>query len=314
MQLGLRGDYFAFDVRDHLDQVTGANNGLPHGSGYDQAAILSPNLSLVVSPARSLDIYLNGGTGFHSNDSRDVILSQKVNQIIRSGQSAGLTPGEIEQQLMDKNLDPDHAGITVLPRATGAELGIRAGSGSNVLLSLAGWYLYLEEELVFVGDEGSTEISGETRRLGLDAEVRFQLAKWIWADLDLNLSDGRYLHEPEGADYIPLAPRISSQGGLNFQHPSGIEGAIRYRFVGDRPANEDNSVVASGYFIGNIILAYRLNGFRIFTQVENVLNATWNEAQFDTESRLYNEILPVSELHFTPGNPFNLQAGISYHF
>ena len=314
LQVGLRGDYFAFNVTDHLDQTGAADNGLPHSSGYDQAVLVSPNLNLVLSPARSLDIYLNGGTGFHSNDARDVILSQRVNQIIRSGQSEGLTPGEINLELLDRHFDPDHAGITSLPRAAGAELGIRGGSGSSVLFSLAGWYLYLEEELVFIGDEGSTGISGETRRLGIDAEIRLQLAKWIWADLDLNLSDGRYLHEPEGADYIPLAPRVSSQGGLNFQHPSGIEGSVRYRYVGDRPANEDNSVVAKGHFIGNIILAYRYQGFKIFTQIENVLNATWNEAQFDTESRLYNETLPVSELHFTPGNPFNLQAGVSYQF
>jgi hypothetical protein len=141
-----------------------------------------------------------------------------------------------------------------------------------------------------------------------------QLASWIWADLDLNLSDGRYLYEPHGSDYIPLAPRISSQGGINFLHPSGIEGALRYRYVGDRPANENNSVVASGYFIGNIVLAYRFNGFRIFAQLENVLNSQWNEAQFDTESRLYHEISPVSELHLTPGNPMNVQAGISFEF
>ncbi|MCK4746737.1 MAG: TonB-dependent receptor, partial [Bacteroidales bacterium] len=169
-------------------------------------------------------------------------------------------------------------------------------------------------ELVYVGDEGITEISGETRRLGFDAEVRIQLAHWIWIDLDLNLSNGCYLNEPDGANYIPLAPRFTSQGGLNFIHPSGIEGAIRYYCVGDRPANEDNSVIASGHFLNNVILGYRFHRFRIFAQVENILNVTWNEAQFDTESRLYNEALPVSELHFTPGNPRNFQTGISYEF
>ncbi len=172
----------------------------------------------------------------------------------------------------------------------------------------------MEEELVFIGDEGSTEISGETRREGIDAEFRMQLARWIWADLDLNLSDGRYLNEPEDANYIPLAPRFTSQGGLNFRHPAGIETAIRFRHVGDRPANEDNTIVVYGHFITNIVLGYRFREFRIFAQIENLLNQTWNEAQFDTESRLYYETLPVSELHFTPGNPINFQAGISYEF
>ncbi len=283
MQLGLRGDYFVFDVTDNLDPAQVTDDGLPHGSGYEQATILSPNLNLVLSPVRALDIYLNGGTGFHSNDARDVIYAQS-------------------------------SGLKTLPRASGAELGIRAGGGSRILLSFAAWYLHLEEELVFVGDEGTTEASGETRRIGIDAEIRLQLAKWMWADVDLNLSDGRYVDEPEGANYIALAPRLSSQGGINFQHPSGLEGAFRYRLIGDRPANEDNSVVARGYFIGNVILAYRMQGFRIFAQLENMLNTEWKEAQFDTESRLYNERASVSEIHFTPGNPINVQAGISLEF
>ena len=48
--------------------------------------------------------------------------------------------------------------------------------------------------------------------------------------------------------------------------------------------------------------------------VENVLNTTWNEAQFDTESRLRDEEEPVSEIHFTPGNPVNLWLGASFSF
>lgn len=283
MQFGLRGDYFVFDVTDMLDPGRTVEDGIAFGSGYEQAAILNPNLSLVLSPLRALDIYVNGGTGFHSNDARDVIYSQ-------------------------------NSDLKTLPRASGAELGIRIGKGSRILTSLAAWYLHLEEELVFVGDEGTTEASGETRRIGLDAEIRLQLARWIWADVDLNLSDGRYLNEPDEKNYIALAPRVSSQGGVNFQHPSGIEGALRYRYLGDRPANEDNSVVAQGYFIGNAVLAYRIKGLRIFAQLENMLNAEWSEAQFDTESRLFNEGAPVSEIHFTPGNPLNVQAGISLEF
>jgi len=63
-----------------------------------------------------------------------------------------------------------------------------------------------------------------------------------------------------------------------------------------------------------VILAYRVKGFRIFAQLENMLNTEWNEAQFDTESRLFSERAPVSEIHFTPGNPINVQAGISLEF
>jgi hypothetical protein len=40
----------------------------------------------------------------------------------------------------------------------------------------------------------------------------------------------------------------------------------------------------------------------------------WNQAQFDTESRLRGESAPVSELHYTPGTPFFLKATFSYLF
>ncbi len=52
----------------------------------------------------------------------------------------------------------------------------------------------------------------------------------------------------------------------------------------------------------------------LFLTIENLLDVEWNEAQFDTESRLFHKTEPVSEIHFTPGNPLNLQAGISFQF
>ncbi len=312
IQLALRADYFTFDVIDHLDYPDFTGNDLPHASGYASSFLLSPKLNIVLTPSQNIDIYLNGGRGFHSNDARDVIIAQKIREKRHS--MAGETEQAIELALLQENFDPEQSGIKTLPRATGTELGTRFGLGKKILASAAVWYLHLDEELVFIGDEGSTEISGETRRIGLDAEIRLQLASWIWADVDMNLSDGRYLNEPEGEDYIPLAPRMTVQGGINFRHSSGFEGAYRARFVGDRPANEDYSVEAAGHFINNLMLAYRIRGFRLFVQLENLANINWNEAQFDTESRLYYETNPVSELHFTPGNPFNLQVGLSYEF
>lgn len=314
LQLGLRGDYFTFDVLDHLESPNIPDNGLAHASGYAQAAKLSPKINLVWSPLDVWDIYVNAGTGFHSNDARDVVIDARISEIIHDGERRGLSPEEINQELEARHFDPNQQNLETLPRASGAELGTRVALGDRVLASLALWYLHMEEELVYVGDAGTTEASGESRRMGFDMEIKLQLADWIWADLDLNLSDGRYPGEPEGANYIPLAPRLTSQGGINFLHPRGFDGAIRYRYLGDRPANEDNSVLALGYFLGNIVLGYSFKGFRVFVQIENLLNAEWNEAQFDTESRLFNEAEPVSELHFTPGNPFNVQVGLAFEF
>ena len=48
--------------------------------------------------------------------------------------------------------------------------------------------------------------------------------------------------------------------------------------------------------------------------IENLFDVEWNEAQFDAESRLRDEVEPVSELHFTPGNPRNVRVGMAFLF
>jgi outer membrane receptor protein involved in Fe transport len=120
--------------------------------------------------------------------------------------------------------------------------------------------------------------------------------------------------EPEGADAIPLAPRITWTGGLSALRPEGYEAAVRFVHVGDRPANEENTVIARGVTVCNLLGGYRVGRFRVNATLENLLDTQWNVAQFDTESRLRGEAASVSELHFTPGNPRNVRVGVSFFF
>ncbi|MGH7599166.1 MAG: TonB-dependent receptor, partial [bacterium] len=311
LQLGLRGDYFTFDVEDRFDTQPG--NGLPHASGYAQETILSPKANIVISPARSLDLFVNFGTGFHSNDARDVVIDQRVNELEKTLRRNGLSEGQIADSLTALNFDPAHREAQTLPRAVGAELGFRARIGDRLNFGAAGWWLDLEREFVYIGDEGATELSGRTRRYGLDFETRLKIFSWLYGDIDLTVSTGKLRDEPKDADEIPLAPRLVSTGGLTIRHAK-YEGGLRYRHIGDRPANESNSVTALGYTVLDLSATYRLGNYRIGLVAENLMDTNWNEAQFDTESRLRGETDPVSELHFTPGNPRNVRVGVSYSF
>ncbi len=311
LQLGLRGDYFTFNVEDRFDTQPG--NGLPHASGYAQETILSPKANLVISPARSFDLFANFGTGFHSNDARDVVIDQRVNDLERALRRNGLSAPQIADSLTALNFDPAHRDAQTLPRAVGAELGFRARLGDRLNFGAAGWWLDLEREFVYIGDEGATELSGRTRRYGLDFETRLKILSWLYGDVDLTVSTGKLRDEPKDADEIPLAPRLVSTGGLTVRHTK-YEGGLRYRHIGDRPANEANSVTALGYTVLDLSASYRLGNYQIGLVVENLTNTDWNEAQFDTESRLRGEPDPVSELHFTPGNPRNVRVGVSYSF
>jgi outer membrane receptor protein involved in Fe transport len=82
----------------------------------------------------------------------------------------------------------------------------------------------------------------------------------------------------------------------------------------DRPANEDNSVVANGYTVADLSMNYTKKKYELGLAIENLFNVKWNETQFNTESRLKNEPTSVEEIHFTPGVPIfaRLKLGIFF--
>ncbi|MBM3262970.1 MAG: TonB-dependent receptor [candidate division Zixibacteria bacterium] len=172
IQLGLRQDYFTFDVNDHLE-ILPSNTGLPHVSGAHQESMLNPKFNMVFSPGRHVEIYLNSGSGFHSNDARNVVIARGMTDFERSLRRAGQNDAQIETAFSARHFDPTQRGIRALPRAIGSELGVRT-TIKNATLAVALWRLSLEEELAWVGDEGTTEIKGATRRTGFDFEARLQ--------------------------------------------------------------------------------------------------------------------------------------------
>lgn len=245
------------------------------------AGILSPKLNFYYYPSSTTEIYLTTGKGFHSNDTR---------------------------------VSVETGGREALPAAYGADLGVMLKPARNLLVNVAAWYLYLEQEFVYVGDEGIVEPSGKTRRLGVDLSLRYQPLSRLFFDIDLNYNKGRAIGEPKDAAYIPLAPVFTSSGGLTYKSKVGLNGSLRYRYMADRPANEDNSVVAKGYFINDLVINYTRPRYEFGVTVQNLFDIRWKETQFDTESRLANEPAAVSEIHFTPGTPFFVKVGMSWFF
>ncbi|MCC6727434.1 MAG: TonB-dependent receptor [Saprospiraceae bacterium] len=241
----------------------------------------SPKLNLFFDATDALRFYANSGIGFHSNDTRVVVAQQ---------------------------------GQQILPKAYGLEFGAMFKPVPSLLLNASVWRMDLQQEFVYVGDAAVVEPSGKTQRQGIDFSARWQVTNWLYADLDLNLTKPRAKGEPEGQNYIPLAPTSTSIGGLTAKAKNGLYGSLRYRHIGDRPANEDNSVMATGQFVVDAMLGFKKRDFDINLSVQNLLNTEFNDAQFDTKSRLKGELEPVSELHFTPGTPFFLKGSVSYFF
>jgi outer membrane receptor protein involved in Fe transport len=268
---GVRVDYFRSQYEDLL--------AVPVTTKRVSQAIVSPKLNLYYTFNPRIQLYLNTGKGFHSNDAR-VVTAQNGRQI--------------------------------LPGAYGSDLGLIIKPFPRLLINAAAWYLWLQQEFVYVGDEGVVEPSGRSRRQGLDLSARYQLTKTLFADLDLNTANPRSLDAELGQNYLPLAPVFTSTGGLSLQTQHGLSGSLRYRYMANRPANEDNTVVAKGYFVTDMQVNYTRRNYTLGLTVQNLLNTRWKETQFDTESRLRGEVAPVEEIHFTPGTSFFARLSLTY--
>ncbi len=204
MVLGLRQDFFTFSKDDQLSNALDTlTNGLPHTSGVAYQSIISPKINFIIQPARNFDVYLNFGQGFHSNDARDVVIGQTVNNLSSQWRVNGLTDAQINSSLLKYHFNPEQRNVTAIPKATGGEIGIRTKLFSKLHLSTAFWYLHLQREFVYTGDGGTTELSNPTQRVGFDIESRYSLFSWLWADADVSYAKGKILNEPEGANHIP---------------------------------------------------------------------------------------------------------------
>ncbi|MBR9845914.1 MAG: TonB-dependent receptor [Algicola sp.] len=244
-------------------------------------AIVSPKLNVFYDAKDNLQLYLKSGIGFHSNDTRVVV----------------------------NNLGED-----ILPRAYGLDVGTIFKPSKKLIVNTALWYLFLEQEFVYVGDAGIVEPSGKTERFGVDLGLRYQMNDWLYFDTDATYTKARSIEEETGEDFIPLAPDFTMTGGLSVADLDGFSGGIRYRYIDDRPANETNSIVADGYFVTDFNVNYSFDDITLGLVIENLFDVDWNETQFATESRLQNEAQPVEEIHFTPGTPFFIRGSITYNF
>ncbi|MDQ3050272.1 MAG: TonB-dependent receptor [Bacteroidota bacterium] len=282
VELGGRYDYFVFDVEDLLPGDSLRENY----SGYNYQDLLSPKLNVSYSPNQFLQLFFNAGSGFHSNDARTVVRESTQHD---------------------------------LPRAIGAELGLLKHFGRRIVVSAALWWMDIENELVYVGDEGTTENKGPSRRAGIDCSARMQITKWLFADVDLNVAKNYFIDKVYGtrltSDYhLPLAPNFTSSGGLTFKPGKKLSAGLRYRHLASRPANESNTVVTRAYTLYDMTANYKLQKIQLGLIIENLLDSDWNEAQFDTESRLLNSPQVLEELHFTPGTPFTARITVGYTF
>ncbi len=243
--------------------------------------VISPKIQFNYQINRNVQLYLYSGKGFHNNDTRVAVLQN---------------------------------GKKVVPPAYGADIGTIIKPGKKLLIQTAFWYLWLQQEFVYVGDEGIVEAGGKSRRMGFDFSLRYELLNNLFADADVSIANPRATGVNRNESFLPLAPRFTSVGGLTYKKIAGWNGSLRYRYMANRPANETNTVIAKGYFVTDASLNFTQKKWEAGVAIQNLFNVKWKETQFDTESQLQDENTPVSEIHFTPGTPLFARLSFTLFF
>ncbi|HET6283729.1 MAG TPA: TonB-dependent receptor [Polyangia bacterium] len=303
---GVRADHTTFQVNDRLEDLATLGTAT---SGSRGATRISPKASVVLSPHRSTDLFLNFGYGFHSNDARGVVRSADA--------------------------------VTPLTRTVGYELGLRSRLLDGRLdAAVALWGIDIDSEMVWVGDRGTTEAAGATRRVGVEVEGRWAVLPWLFADADLTYADAKFRQNAGNGQAIALAPRLTAAGGISALHPSGLRGALRGLYIAQRPATEDGFLQAEATQLLDLFVAHRWRSFELALALENVINRRNKSAQFATVTRLQGEVptnaqppagacppgtrasvdaasgnfVGCEDVSFSPANPFSFRLTGTYYF
>jgi outer membrane receptor protein involved in Fe transport len=281
-ELGLRFDYFDFDV----------SSSLAANSGTASDSIASPKATVVLGPWNETEYFLNAGRGFHSNDARGTT--------IRVDPTDGVTPVD--------RVDP-------LVAATGAEIGFRSGIVPGLQLYGALWGLDLDSELLFVGDGGITEPSRASRRWGVELGAFWTPLDWLILDFDYAWSNARFRGTDPAGDYIPGAVEDVASLGVAVNRSDGWFGGARVRYLGEAPLIEDDSVRSDPTLLVNVEAGYRFNRqWSAFVTVFNLFDTEDNDISYFYESRLPGEATPVEDIHFHPVEPRTLRATVTVSF
>ena len=275
---GLRAEAFTFDVRNRC--ATCADQP----AGRTSSGIVLPKINLILGPWAGTEFFANYGEGYHSNDARSAVMP----------------------------------GSSPFARSKNYEIGVRSlpwgSEGVEFIATL--WRLDLQSELVFVGDEGTTEIRGPSKREGVEVAARGQ----VWGPLYMNGSVTWTKAEFRNGDAIPLAPELLGYGAVLLRWPEGLSSQLQATYLGVRPLTEDRSVKSPSWVEVDLTERYQLpiklshGRLEAFFFVKNLLNTQWEQAIFSFQSRLRNEAAPVDGIHFVPGNPRMFMGGVAWYF
>jgi hypothetical protein len=276
---GLRADRYRFIVASDL----AANSGRAHDTQ------VSPSFSLIVAPLASLELYLNYGHGFHSNDARGTV--------------AAIDPATMEAIERAPGL----------VRSTGMEIGLRTEAIPKMQTAVALYRLDFDSELTYIGDAGMTDAGDASRRYGVEFSNYWRPLKWLSVDFDAAFARARSAGgDPGVGRRIPGAVEGVGQLALSVDKLGPWSGALRLRYFGPRPLIEDNSVRSQASTTLNGRIGYRIGkDMQLELEGFNLANRRDSAIDYYYASRLAGELEPREDIHFHPIEPRTLRISFT---
>ena len=289
---GLRGDWLGYDVRGR-EAVYGAANS---GRGHDSQ--LSPKAGLAWAVAPAHELYANWGHGFHSNDVRGATIR------------------------VDPQTSEAAERVPALVRGRGGELGWRFQPSERLTLTAALWRLDLASELVYVGDAGSTEPGRASRRHGIEATLRWQIAPRWRLEADAAWSRARFrgtAPEGEGNHIDNAVERVLAAGVVWNSGP--WMATLRLRHMGARALDTTSSVRSRPLTLLNLAARYNVNRhFSLGLQVFNLTNRKGNDIEYLYASCTAGEVMSgacgggIDDRHVHPMEPRTVRVSARWTF
>ncbi|WP_229427848.1 TonB-dependent receptor [Methylomonas albis] len=256
---GLRGDFInnevdVLDNKNHDPSVSAAN------SGSRGKAMVSPKLSLVVGPWYDTEYFFNVGYGYHSNDARGTTLQANPND----------------------GSPVDSAAARIRPAAwsRGGEAGIRSNYIPGLSSTFALWWLESSQELVFVGDEGTTDVTGKSHRYGVEFTNYYKPFEWLTLDADFALTTAKYAADNT---YIPNSVGRVVSTGATIEAPNGLFGTIRLRHFGRvylGPDDNGTDQWSGDTNIVNLGAGYKQKQYKFEIDIFNILGSQSNDIAY----------------------------------
>lgn len=250
---GFRADFINNDVRVRETGINTAdvNSG---NSGTRAKVMLSPKVGLVLGPWYDTEFFVNAGYGHHSNDARGTTLRFDPTSGNPAVDDSGVSAARIDAAAWSR----------------GGEVGLRTNYIEGLSSTVAAWWLQSSQELVFVGDAGTTEVNGMSDRYGLEFTNYYKPTDWLILDADYALTTAKF---SESGDYVPNSVGRVVSTGATLIAPNGLFGTVRFRHFGHVPLDEKGEFWSGDTNIVNLGAGYKQKSYKLEVNIFNVLGS-----------------------------------------